>query len=319
MTPTPSRPAPRAASGLPLAAFAALALLLAAPAHAQETDFAFLRIGTNAAAGAMGDAYVAHSRDAYATYWNPAGLAAATSNSLALSYHAWVAGVNTYGLASRFRAGERGGVGLFVTAMGSGDLEARTRPGEADGTFDLQYISAGVAYGRSLGPVRAGVTAKYLTERIFEEKSSGYAFDLGLQADVLGGNLQFGAALQHLGEMSELADEAPRLPRTLRVGAAVFPFRILTFDDHAALLSAMLTADVVYLFPTEESQFHVGAAAQLFDVLTFRAGFMTNDALRRYTLGLGLAFEGLHFDYAFLPFENDFGDPGHLVTLTYAW
>lgn len=302
--------------------FVLTGLLASSAAYAQDSDFAFLRIGTNAAAGAMGDAYVAHSRDAYATYWNPAGLAAATSNSLGLAYHAWLADVQTYGLAARFQAGARGGIGLFATAMGSKDLEAREGPGEPDGSFNVQYISTGIAYGRDLGPLRAGVTAKYLSERIFSETASGYAFDFGLQADLYGGGLQLGAALQNVGEMNELAAQASELPRTMRVGVAAFPFRILTIDDHAALLSTMLTAELVHVFTAEEDerqQFHFGAGVQLFDVLDFRAGLITNDPLRRFTAGLGLSFEGFRFDYAYLPFENDFQDPGHLLTLLYAW
>lgn len=296
-----------------------LALVVALPARAQEADLAFLRIGTNAAGAAMGDAYVAHSRDAFSTYWNPAGLAAAPSNALALSYHAWVADVRTYAVAARFRAGAKGGVGLFVTAQGAGDLEAREGRGPADGTFDVEYIATGLSYGRQIGPVRAGVTAKYLSERIFSEAASGYGIDLGLQADLAGGGVQLGAALQHLGEMNELEVQASDLPRMVRVGAAVFPFRILTIDDNAALLSTMIAAEVVHLFPTEETQIHVGAGAQLFDVLSFRAGYLSNDPLRHYTLGLGLAFEGFQFDYAYLPFRNDFGSPGHLLTLNYQW
>lgn len=293
--------------------------VLTPSARAQSSDLAFLRVGTNAAAGAMGDASVAHSRDAFSTYWNPAGLAAAPTNSLALSYHAWVADVQTYALATRFRAGERGGFGLFVTAQGADDLEARTAPGDPDGTFNVQYISTGVAYGRAFGPVRAGITAKFLSERIYTERANGYAVDLGLQADVLQNGLQLGVAYQNLGEMNELATDPTALPRTLRAGAAVFPFRILTFDDNATLLSTMVAAEVVHLFSTETTQLHLGAGVRLFDVLDFRGGYITNDALRQFTLGLGLNYESFRFDYAYLPFENDFQGPGHLLTLSYDW
>lgn len=293
---------------------------LSADVRAQNGDMAFLRVGTNAAAVAMGDAAVANSRDAFSTYWNPAGLAAAPSNALALSYHAWVADVQTYGLAARFRSGEKGGIGLFVTAMGTGALEARTQPStQPDGLFNVQYLSTGVAYGRAIGPFRAGVTAKYLSERIFSETATGYAFDLGLQADLLRGGVQVGAAMQHLGEMSELAFESSRLPRTLRVGAALYPFRVLALDDHATLVSTVVAAEVVHLFPSETTQVHLGLGARFFDVLDLRAGYISNDTLRRFTAGLGLTYDALHFDYAVVPFENDFQGPGHILTLTYGW
>ena len=103
------------------------------------------------------------------------------------------------------------------------------------------------------------------------------------------------------------------------MGVALFPFRVLTLDDHAALLSTVVTAEVVHLFPSDATQLHAGAGVQLFDVLDFRLGLITNDALRRYTLGLGLDYEGFGFDYAYLPFRHDFQGPGHILTVLYMW
>lgn len=300
-----------------------LSLLLVAlfvlPARAQESGLTFLRIGTDAAAAAMGDAYVAVSRDAFATYWNAAGLAAAPSNAVAASYHSWIADTRTYALAARFRAGEQGGLGLFITAMGKGDLEARTRPGAPEGTFSAQFMSAGLAYGRTLGPLRAGVTVKYLAEEIYTDQAYGYALDVGVQADLFDGGLMLGAALQNVGEMSELDAEASRLPRMLRVGAAAAPFHIRTADDDAEFLRVMLTGEVVHLFPSETTQLHVGAEARVLEVIDLRGGYITNDPLRGPTLGLGLGYEAFRFDYAFQPFEGGFEGPGHLLTLTYNW
>ena len=210
---------------------------------AQESGLAFLRIGTNAAAGAMGDAQVSNSRDAFSTYWNPAGLAAASYNSAALSHHIWVAQTRTYSLAARFSSGEKGGVGLFVTALDSGDLEARENPGSPAGVFDAQFVSVGAAYGRSFGPIRLGATVKYLSERIFTNSASGYAFDFGFQADFLHEGLKIGAAFQNLGEMNNLNSVASELPQTLRAGFSIYPFRVLAMADGTVLLNAFLTGD----------------------------------------------------------------------------
>jgi len=289
------------------------------PAAAQQGGLAFLRIGVNAEAASMGDAQVASSRDAFSTYWNPAGLAAATGNSVGGSFQAWVGDSKTYAAAARFRAGEKGGFGLFTTAMGNSDLEARSTPGEAQGTFDVQFVSAGASYGRRFGPVRAGVSAKYLTERIFSRSSNGYAFDLGLQADLRKGDIRLGAAFQNLGKMSLLESEATRLPRMLRAGVAVFPLRIWTAADEPAFLETMITGEVVHNFTAEESQIHVGISGEVMEVIHLRGGYISNDLLRSYTFGIGLGYEGLNFDYAYIPFEEGFGSAGHIVTLLYHW
>lgn len=296
-----------------------LVLLLVGEAKGQDSGLAFLRIGTNAAAGAMGDAQVSNSNDAFSTYWNPAGLAAATSNSAGLSHHIWVAQTRTYSLAARFSSGNNGGVGLFLTALDSGDIEARENPGSPDGVFDAQFVSVGASYGRSFGPVRLGTSVKYLSERIFTNNATGYAFDFGLQADLFNEGLKLGAALQNIGEMSELSEVATELPRTLRAGVSLYPFRVLAMTDGTVLLNAFVTGEVSHIFPSETTRYHLGLAAEVVELVTVRAGYVTNDALRGITIGGGLGSNGFLFDYAFMPFDDGFDGPGHVLSLLYLW
>lgn len=296
----------------------ALVMLIALPVQAQESGLNFLRIGANAGASAMGDAQVAASRDAFSTYWNPAGLASASSNTVAVSHRIWVADFRTYDVAARFRAGQQGGVGLSVTATDSGELDVRETPGEPEGTFTAQFVSLGVSYGRQIGPVRAGATAKYLSERIFESSSSGYAFDVGVQAGFLNETVLLGAALQNVGQMNELNVVETELPRTLRAGAAAFPFRIQAADDSAILIVGV-SGEVSHLFPNDETRLHGGLSAEVLELITFRGGYITNDTLRDVTLGGGLHYGAFVFDYAYLPFETGFEGPGHVLTLHYNW
>ena len=301
--------------------FLLISILIFLPliAQAQESGLAFLRIGANAAASAMGDAQVSNSDDAFATYWNPAGLAAATTNSAALSYHIWVATTRTYSLAGRFGAGKSGGFGVFVTALDSGNLPARDEPGAPTGMFDAQFLSTGAAYGHSFGAVRVGTTIKFLSERIFSNSARGYAFDFGIQADLFQESVRLGAAFQNLGEMSRLSAEATELPRTLRGGVSIYPFRVLAMADGSVLLNAFLTGEVSYVVPTETTRFHIGAAAEVVELVVVRAGFITNDALRGLTIGGGLGSNGFFFDYAYLPFDGGFDGPGHVLSLLYKY
>lgn len=297
----------------------ALILFVITPASGQESGLAFLRIGTNAAAGAMGDAQVSNSQDAFSTYWNPAGLAAASSNSAALSHHIWVARTRSYSLAARASAGANSGFGVFLTALDSGDLEARENPGDPDGLFNAQFVSFGGAYGLAIGPVRIGATAKFLSERIFANSANGYAFDFGIQGDFLKEGIKVGAAFQNLGKMKKLDQIATELPETFRAGISIYPFRVLAMADGTVLLNAFLTGEVSHILPSETTRYHIGAAAEIIELVTVRAGYITNDTLRGLTLGGGLGSNGFLFDYAFMPFDNGFDGPGHVLSLLYIW
>ena len=99
---------------------------------------AFLRIGANAAASAMGDAQVAATRDAFATFWNPAGLAASPGRTAAISHRIWIGNLRMYDLTAGLPLGSRSSAGVLITASDSGDLEARDMPGEPFGTFRAQ-------------------------------------------------------------------------------------------------------------------------------------------------------------------------------------
>jgi len=298
------------------------AFLLSAAQHAAGQDASglpFLRIGPDARAAAMGDARVALADDAFATYWNPAGLSRVAPNQASLSHHIWVADVRTYALSSRFRAGGVGGLGLFVTATTSGEIEVRDEPGPPEGTFEAQYITAGLSYGRRIGPLRAGLTAKYLSENIYSETASGYAFDFGLQATFLEDRLSVGATLANAGSISELKTVETRLPLLGRGGVAVTPFTIKSEDDGEDVVSATLVAEVSHVFPDSLTRFHAGMSVEIFDVLSLRGGYITNDALRNLSFGLGFRYVGIAFDYALVTFEGGFEGPGHMLTLSYAW
>jgi hypothetical protein len=267
----------------------------------------------------MGDAQVSVVDGAFATFWNPAGLAHSGDNEVALSHHIWVGDVRTYAAAGRFQLGARSGAGFAVTATSSGDLELRERPGPPEGTFDVQYLGVGASLGRQVGPAKIGVTGRYISEEVFTERASGYGFDIGVQTDLASGALRAGAAVHNLGEMGELNAEATDLPTTVRVGLAVQPFRILAVDDDFTLLNTTVITEWSRLVPDERSRLHLGLEVEALDVLMARAGLITNDALRSWTLGLGLVYESLIFDYALVLFEEGFGGPGHILTLSYAW
>ncbi len=299
--------------------FLALAAFAVLHSYGQTSGLAFLRIGINAEASAMGDAHVAVAEGAFSTYWNPAGLAAGTRHTVGISHRRWVGDLRMYDVAARFPAGKRAGLGLAVTASDIGDLAVRDRPGDAVGTFSAQYISAGLSYGRQVGPLRLGAAAKYLKERFFDADASGYAIDAGIQARFVQQYVALGAALRNVGSMSRLEREATPLPRTIQAGIALHPLHILADWDGTRLLNLMVTADMSYLTTTERSRLHIGAATTVMEMVVLRLGYITDDELRSVTAGSGILLESLMVDYAYIPFESGFEGPGHVLSLAYAW
>lgn len=286
---------------------------------AQDSGLAFLRIGVDAQSLARGDAGVASERGPFATYWNPAGLASPQQNQVAVSHHVWIADVRTYAVSSKFRVGENTGIGLYMTATGAGDLEAREEPGESAGFFDAQFVNAGLALGRSFGNVRGGITVKYLSERIYVNSANGYAFDFGLQTTLLDGGLNLGAALQNVGSMERLNASATKLPRIIRGGLEIFPFRIFADQDNSLLLNTTVIIEVSHNTVTESAQFHAGLSGEVLETVTARVGYLSNDVLRDFSAGIGLVVADLKFDYAMLPFEDGFGGPAHIISLSFAY
>lgn len=294
-------------------------LLAGGSVRAQDTGLSFLTLGVDAEALARGDAGVAGATGAFATTWNPAGLARTAGSVVGVSHHVWIADIRTYAANGAFSLGERTGVGVFVTATGAGNLEARDQPGEATGLFEAQFVAAGAAVGRAFGPVRAGLAVKFLSERIYTNSANGYGFDFGLQTSLFNESVLLGATYNNLGSMEQLNVEATELPRTAKLGAEVFPFRAVTALDGELFLSMSLLAEVSHNFITERTQWHFGTSAEVLETVTVRLGYLSNDFLRDVSAGVGIEISNMWFDYAVLPFADGFGGPAHILTLRYGF
>ena len=304
-----------------------------APCHATagQTNLQFLVTGIDAEAAGIGDAGIGSSQAAFASFWNPAAVAdaglagargfydgstrAEAEHEIGIAHHIWVGATRTYGAGGRFRAGRSGGVAVFAIAT---DTEAQSSVGPT-GTAGATYLETGATYARSFGSLLIGLTGKFIAQSVSSANSSGFAMDAGIIADVFDHGVRMGASLLHVGRMSELPTIDTELPTTLRLGLALYPFRIVAVDDGFPLLDLMFALEVSQGLVEERMRVHVGASGVLLETLVARVGYVTNDPLRGPTMGLGLSYEALNFDYAVIPFEDGFGGPGHILTLTYGW
>lgn len=266
-----------------------------------KTGLSFLKIGIDARAVGMGEAYTAVSEDASAVYWNPAGLMNSTHSNVLFNHNEWILDVQgEFAAVSLIR--KNSAWGFHLRSFNIGEIEVRdiptTRPLE---NTSAHYISAGVSYARRMTKnFNAGLTMKYLFEKIFVESATGFALDLGLSYQPPLPDLKIGATLQNLGKMGKLENEETSLPVIARVG---FLYRL---PLKGKSIEARLAADVVK--PSSENiRMHLGTEVLVWKQIALRGGYLFGYEARDFSLGLGFLRSAIRFDYGITPFGDDLG------------
>jgi hypothetical protein len=289
----------------------ALALLLlgGAPLRAQDgagsSAAILLQLAPAPRPLALGGAYAALGSDAYALFYNAAGLAGA-SRAVGAAYQAYPVGVAAGSLAGVLPFGHFS-LALGVHYLDLGEVEVlepdpayagqRGRPtGETVGGGEV-VASAGAAVAIT-SALAVGVAGKLLHVGLAGESDAGLAADVGASAGLLGGRLRVGAALQNLGPAVGPGRAAP-LPRMLRAGVA------LELGAAGPGIRTALAAEAVHL----EGRASLAAGLELgyrdgrgLGVLG-RAGFdaraRERDAASPVAVGGGIVLGGFRVDYAY--------------------
>lgn len=141
-------------------------------------------------------------------YLNVAGTAFTKKTEIIFNHTQWLKGtdidINSFGLTQR--VGESGAVSLAIMSMSFGDIDVTTpeSPEGGIGTFSPRFLNIGLSYAKAFSnSIYGGVTVKIISETIDQVKSSGFAFDAGIQY-VTGfnkekDNLHFGISLKNVG------------------------------------------------------------------------------------------------------------------------
>jgi hypothetical protein len=161
----------------------------------------FLKLGVDARAIGMGEAYTAVSDDISSVYWNPAGLAPAYENQVFVSHTNWPANI-----MHEFAAGSyTNGVSTFA-AYGSvlhmDDIEITDEEtfGPTGETFTNSSMAFGLNYAQQFtNKFSAGVGVKYLRENLYEFSVNSYSFDVGSIYNTGWKNVKIGMALRNFG------------------------------------------------------------------------------------------------------------------------
>lgn len=139
-----------------------------------------------------------------ALYWNPAGISNINGKmgEVLFSNQIYIADINVNYFAGAYKIPNFGTVALSINALSFGDIPV-TSVNNPEGTgevFSPTYLTGGLSYARAMTDrISFGGTAKIIYEKISRESSTGFAFDFGLNYNVIGTGLKFGVTLRNLG------------------------------------------------------------------------------------------------------------------------
>lgn len=275
--------------------------------QAGKSGFAFLKLGVSGRGVSMADAMSATVNGAAATYYNPAGILTLSGDNgsaqLLLMHKEWIQDARTEFLGGAVMLDSENAIGLSINTTTISDIDIRTVPGAAAGTFSSRDFSLGLSLAHQFSEeFRAGVSGKFLFQKIFVDQSSGFAFDLGAQYTTSFEGLALGATLANLGNVSDLRNESSKLPILLRIG----PAYSTELTDITS--SVTLAGDFVHVFPAKQSLLNLGGEFLFQNLFAARLGYQLGSEGRGFSAGIGVIQGMFMFDYAYAPLSSDLGN-----------
>lgn len=309
---------------------------LAGSAGADDTKLGaagaqFLKIGVGSKYQGMAEASVATVNDAYAMYWNPAGLVDVENWTVGFTAVEWLTDINLNYVAVARQFEGVGAFGASVTVLSAGEQEITTIA-EQDGTG--QYYSAtsyaiGLSFARQLTNRFAfGATAKYVGEKIGKVDSRGVAFDFGTLLYTGYNSLRLGMSITNMGpdlkfsgsdlkiaydynDDTETDVNADRVDAELRTNPYSLPltFRVGLAYDFEFGSKSVVTLSGDFMHPNDhEQKGSIGAQYEFAEKFFLRSGYKINYDEETLAFGGGLVADiggetSLVIDYAW----QDFG------------
>jgi len=267
--------------------------------QALESGAEFLRIDTDARAGALSSGGTASAMGISAISYNPAGLASMAKGEAALSHSAWYLGSMHDFVGAGFGMAKGWKLGLSFTRLSAGDMEGRTADRGKSGGYSAYDQAAGLAVAKQFGAYSAGGAVKYIESSIAGTKGTGYAVDLGLKRGFKAVPVSIGVAVQNIGPGIKYISQRDQLPLSVSAGVVFMPISgvMINFDAKRYVYDKY----TAYSLGTEYALF--GGASSAYG-LSLRGGVNgqpEQGAAGAFSAGAGIKFMNADLDYAMTP------------------
>jgi hypothetical protein len=267
----------------------------------------FLNIDVGARAISMGGAFTAATDDAYAMYWNPAGLSQISRASAGAMHNEYLAGIRFQYLTYAQRIADHSVMAGSFRFMDIGKITQTDISGNTVGTFRPRSFVFEGGMGKNIPDltdserdVSIGVAGRFFRSAMVEQ-ASGYAVDLGIQIHYTEtyAPYNFGFVVQNIGRGQKFDEVRDTLPTRMKLGVSIRPKQEILF----ALDGVMPVSGQPYLALGTEFEFAARDTMKVF----LRGGYTMRDlatnleGLRGLRFGLGAKFSDFSFDYAWSP------------------
>lgn len=261
-------------------------------------------LGAGARAMGMGNGFVGLADDATAVYYNPAGLPALQTQQISF-LHTILFEETIYDFVSYVYPHKQGALGIAGMRLGTDDIGRRDEDYYDLGRFDASQMQLMISYGRRImSRLDAGISLKMAHHSIDTYSAYGYGLDIGGKIALLP-QLTGGVLLQDvIGARMQLINEKERTPFTLKMGLA---YRL---QREGCPMSSNIVFDVD-VPENRSTKLRTGLELMHETGLSLRGGYDRDNL----TLGLGIRYQDLYFDYAYKFMENL--DDSHRFSLTF--
>ncbi len=298
-----------------------------------QSKMQFLKLGIDARAAAMGDAYTAIAGDPNSIFYNPAGIAFAEGLNITFNRTDWIADIKQNSALIAYKVGNLGTFSLNFVSMDYGDFERTIWNTETFdnyeklGTFTVSEYAVGLGYATQItNRLSFGAQARYINQDLgshigvtnstasgdlpsYDEISSidqEVIFDLGTYYDFDYKGTRIGMSIQNFSNAAT--------PLTFRFGSATNLNEFLFPAEQRQRLT--LSFDLLHPRDYEE-RFHTGLEYAFKEMLFLRAGYKFNYDEEDFTAGAGVKVKfgsyKINIAYAF----TKFGVFGHVNRFTF--
>lgn len=304
-----------AAARISSAAVFFTAVLCAGPAcagNAGSASAAFLKFSPSPRGTGMGEAFASVAEDAYAAWWNPAGLANVEGLELAATYNDAMEDVTSQYMSTVYPLRYGSTLGVSLTRLSVAPFQGYDAQGLKIGNVESSDMAIGAAYGRALlkdeieRPVfNVGAGFKVISETLDDASANTAALDLGAAYYIRPDNywmkkvpaqeFRLGLAVRNIGPGLKFDRRSCSLPLSVTVGGS--------WHSHPGG-SASLILSLDQTFSSDEEYYTaLGAEYVAFQLLSFRAGYRTGqDIGSGLRVGVGFRLSMLDIDYSMSPY-----------------